>query len=201
MSCMEEIILVESPNKQQMKFNVDKCIVIHIAHKNFQCNCSMSNQQLSTTESKTRSSSHHHWTSSRGSEVSKRREKVQNSQPSTRLQWQHFQVQKQEMILPLYKSLVSRECALQFWGRIIKTLIKLQYSAPCISSYNMKATLCQQCCKSGSSKIYKFIVGGWLYVLLRRAHCSQHMANYNMEQSIRERVTNYSKSLFVVFHG
>ena len=41
-------------------------------------------------------------------------------------------------------------------------------------SYNM----CQQCCKSGSSKIYKFIVGR-LYVLLRRAHCSQHMATYN----------------------
>ena len=37
-------------------------------------------------------------------------------------------------------------------------------------------------------------------MLLRRAHCSQHMATYNMEQPIRERVTNYSKSLFVVFH-
>ena len=64
-------------------------------------------------------------------------------------------------------------------GRIIKTLVKLQCSAPCISSYNMKATTCQQCCKSGSSKIYKFIVGR-LYVSLRRAHCSQHMATYNM---------------------
>ena len=39
-------------------------------------------------------------------------------------------------------------------GRIIKTLVKLQCSAPCVSSYNMKATMCQQCCKSGSSKIY-----------------------------------------------
>ena len=76
-------------------------------------------------------------------------------------------------------------------GRIIKTLVKLQCSTPCISSYNMKATMCQQCCKSGSSKIYKFIVGR-LYVLLRRAHCSQHMASYNMEQRIRERVPNYS---------
>ena len=38
------------------------------------------------------------------------------------------------------------------YGRIIKTLVKLQYSAPCISSYNMKATMCQQCCKSGSPK-------------------------------------------------
>ena len=65
------------------------------------------------------------------------------------------------------------------WGRIIKTLVKLQYSAPSISSYNMKATICQQCCKSGSSKIYKFIVGR-LYLSLRRAHCSQHMATYNM---------------------
>ena len=55
------------------------------------------------------------------------------------------------------------------WGRIIKTLVKLQCSVPCISSYNMKATMCQQRCKSGSSKIYKFIVGR-LYVLLRRAH-------------------------------
>ena len=27
------------------------------------------------------------------------------------------------------------------------------------------------------------------------------MATYNMEQPIRERVTNYSKSLFVVFHS
>ena len=44
-----------------------------------------------------------------------------------------------------------------FFGRIIKTLVKLQCSAPCISSYNMKATMCQQCCKSRSSKIYKFI--------------------------------------------
>ena len=64
----------------------------------------------------------------------------------------------------------------------------------------MKATMCQQCCKSGSSKIHKFIVGR-LYVLLRIAHCSQHMATYNMEQPIRQRVTNYSKSLFVVFHS
>ena len=38
-------------------------------------------------------------------------------------------------------------------------------------------------------------------MLLRRAHCSQHMATYNMEQPIRERVTKYSKSLFVVFHS
>ena len=38
-------------------------------------------------------------------------------------------------------------------------------------------------------------------MLLRRARCSQHMATYNMEQPIRERVTNYSKSLFVVFHS
>ena len=38
-------------------------------------------------------------------------------------------------------------------------------------------------------------------MLLRMAHCSQHMATYNMEQPIRERVTNYSKSLFVVFHS
>ena len=42
-------------------------------------------------------------------------------------------------------------------------------------SYNVPAMLY----KSGSSKIYKFIVGR-LYVLLRRAHCSQHMATYNM---------------------
>ena len=48
--------------------------------------------------------------------------------------------------------------------------------------------------------MHKFIVVR-LYVLLRRAHCSQHMATYNMEQPIRERVTNYSKSLFVVFHS
>ena len=47
-------------------------------------------------------------------------------------------------------------------------LVKLQCSVPCISSYNMKATMCQQCCKSGSSKIYKFIVRR-LYVLLRKA--------------------------------
>ena len=38
-------------------------------------------------------------------------------------------------------------------------------------------------------------------MLLRRAHCSQHMATYNMEQSIRELVTNYSKLVFVVFHS
>ena len=85
-------------------------------------------------------------------------------------------------------------------GPIIKSLVKLQCSTPCISSYNMKATMCPQYCKSGSSKIYKFIVGR-LYVLLRRAHCSQHMATYNMEQPIRECVTNYNKSLFVVFHS
>ena len=64
-------------------------------------------------------------------------------------------------------------------GRIIKTLVKLQCSAPCSSRYNMKATMCQQCCKPGSSKIYKFIVGR-LYLLLRRAHCSQHVATYNI---------------------
>ena len=63
------------------------------------------------------------------------------------------------------------------WGGIIKTLVKLQCSEPCISSYNMKATMFQQCCKSGSSKIFKFIVGR-LYVLLRWAHCSQHMTTY-----------------------
>ena len=45
----------------------------------------------------------------------------------------------------------------QYRGRIIKTIVKLQCSVPCISSYNMKARMCQQCCKSGSSKIYKFI--------------------------------------------
>ena len=75
-------------------------------------------------------------------------------------------------------------------GQIFKTLVKLQCSAPCISSYNIKATMCQQCCKSGSSKIYKFIVGR-LSVSLRKAHCSQHMATYNMQQPIRKRVTNY----------
>ena len=40
-----------------------------------------------------------------------------------------------------------------------------------------------------------------LYVLLRMAHCCQHMATSNTEQPIRERVTNYSKSLFVVFQS
>ena len=81
----------------------------------------------------------------------------------------------------------------KYRDRIIKTLVKLQCSAPCISSYNMKATMCQQCCKSGSSKTYKFVVGR-LYVLLRKSHCSQHMATYNMEQPTREHVTNSSKS-------
>ena len=80
------------------------------------------------------------------------------------------------------------------WGQIIKTLVKLQCSAHCISSYNMKATMCQQCCKSESSKIYKSIVGR-LYVLLRRAHCSKHTATYNMQQPIRKRVTNYLNQL------
>ena len=72
----------------------------------------------------------------------------------------------------------ARTC-LEPCGRIIKMLVKLQCSASCISIYNMKATMCQQCCKSGSSKIYKFIVVR-LYVSLRRAHCSQHMVTYNM---------------------
>ena len=56
-------------------------------------------------------------------------------------------------------------------GRIIKTLVKLQCSAPCIYiySYNMKATMCQQCCKSGSYKIYKFIVGR-LYMCYYEGH-------------------------------
>ena len=40
-----------------------------------------------------------------------------------------------------------------------------------------------------------------LYVLLQMAHCSEPMATYNTEQPIRERVTNYSKSLFLVFHS
>ena len=48
--------------------------------------------------------------------------------------------------------------SLHFWGQIIKTLVKLLCSAPYISSYNIKATKCQQCCKSGSFKIYNFII-------------------------------------------
>ena len=35
------------------------------------------------------------------------------------------------------------------YGLIIKTLVKLECSAPCSSSYKMKATMCQQYCKSG----------------------------------------------------
>ena len=37
-------------------------------------------------------------------------------------------------------------------------------------------------------------------MLLRRTHCSYHMATYNMEQPIRQRVKT-SKSLFVAFHS
>ena len=79
----------------------------------------------------------------------------------------------------LYDCLLDSMARVQSGDNKAKTLVKLQCSAPCISSYNMKATMYQQLCKSGSSKIYKFIVGR-LYVLLRRAHCSHHMATYNM---------------------
>ena len=52
--------------------------------------------------------------------------------------------------------------SLKYSGRIIKTLVKLQCSTPCISSYNMKATMCQQCCKSGSSIYMSSLLGGYM---------------------------------------
>ena len=42
--------LVESANKWQMSFNVDKCSVMHIGHNNMKSNYNMSNQQLPTTD-------------------------------------------------------------------------------------------------------------------------------------------------------
>ena len=90
-----------------------------------------------------------------------------------------------------------RSLRFQAGGQIIKTLVKLQCSAPCISSYNMKATMCQQCCKSGSSKIYKFIVRR-LYVLLRRAHgYLQHVtANQNACYKLFEPIETIWKFYF-----
>ena len=110
-----------------------------------------------------------------------------------------------------HKHLHWRTRKIQLCGRIIKTLVKLQCLAHCISSYNMKATMCQQCCKSGSSKIYKFIVGR-LYVLLRSSHCSTCMlittCNSQSENVLQTIWTNWNNfistsktSLFVVFHS
>ena len=42
--------LVEWTNKWQMRFNVNKCFVMHIVHNNMLCNYNMSNQQLPTTD-------------------------------------------------------------------------------------------------------------------------------------------------------
>ena len=42
--------LVDWANKWKMSFNVDKCSVMHIGHKNMQSNYNMSNQQLPTTD-------------------------------------------------------------------------------------------------------------------------------------------------------
>ena len=41
---------VEWANKWQRSFNVDKCSVVHIEHKNMESHYNMSNQQLPTTD-------------------------------------------------------------------------------------------------------------------------------------------------------
>ena len=42
--------LVEWANMWQVNFNLDKSSVMHIGHNNMQCNNTMSNQQLPTTD-------------------------------------------------------------------------------------------------------------------------------------------------------
>ena len=90
--------LVESTNKWQMTFNVDKCSVMHIGHSNMQSNYNMSNQQLPTTDQQ--------W--DLGINITKdlkwrkqTLEKLQNGQQSTGVHYQQFQVQKQRTDPPI----------------------------------------------------------------------------------------------------
>ena len=99
--------LVEWANKWQMRFNVDKCSVMHIGHNNMQSNYNMSNQQLPTTDQQR----------DLGIIITNDL-KCKTANGELRFIARNFRYKNKELILPLYKSLVHPhlEYAVQFWS-------------------------------------------------------------------------------------
>ena len=83
-------ILVEWANKWLMSFNVDKCSVMHIGHKNMQSNYNMSNQQRPTTDQQRDLGI----IITKDLKCQKQTEKLQNGQQSTGIHCLQLQVQK-----------------------------------------------------------------------------------------------------------
>ena len=103
--------LVESANKWQMSFNVDKCSVMLIGHNNMQCNYNISNQQLPTTDQQQDLGIHYH---QRPQVAKTNREMLQNEQQSIGVHCPQFQVQKQRTdppIIQIPSPPTSRTCS------------------------------------------------------------------------------------------
>ena len=112
--------LVESANKWQMSFNVDKiCSMTHIGHNNMQSNYYMSNQQLPTTDQQRDPgiiiTKVHKW--------QKQTEKSCKTADGVLVFiTRNFSNKNKELILPLYKSLIRPhlEHAVQFWSQNLR---------------------------------------------------------------------------------
>ena len=120
MELLEDIDkLVEWANKWQMSFNVDNCSVMHIGHNNMHSNYNMSNQQLPSTDQKrdlriiiTK-------------DLKFQKQTLKGCKTAKRVLGfiaRNFRYKNKEIILPLYKSLVSPhfEHAVQFWSPHLK---------------------------------------------------------------------------------
>ena len=100
MTCIMELQedinkLVEWANKWQISFNVDKCSVMHIEYNNMQ---SCRHATVADNRSTAGSRNHHH---QRPQVAKTNREKLLNSQQSTGVHCQQFQVQKQRTDSPI----------------------------------------------------------------------------------------------------
>ena len=111
--------LVESANKWQINFNVDKCSVMHIGHNNIQGNYNMSNQQLPTTDQQL----------DQGIIITKdlkwQKQTEKSCKTANRVLGfiaRNFRYKNKERIFPLYESLVlpHLDHAVQFWSPYLK---------------------------------------------------------------------------------
>ena len=86
-----------------MRFNVDKCSVMHIGHNNMQSNYNMSNQQLPTTDQQQDLGI----IITKGLKWQKQTKKIcKTANRVLGIISRYFRYKNKDLILPLYKSLV-----------------------------------------------------------------------------------------------
>ena len=109
-----------------MKFNVDKCAVMHIGHNNINGIYTMTNQQLPVTEQQR----------DLGIIITKDLKRQQQTEKSCKTAnrvlgfiARNFKYKNREMMLPLYKSLVRPhlQYAIEFWSpHLQRDIIKIE---------------------------------------------------------------------------